>query len=144
MHQSHPHSPVSGLFVCLAVLACLLVTTASAWIYPEHRDITFLAIQKLDPGRRAVLDKLWVDARLGHESRLSLVPADSAQGEKTTTIDYAAWPAIAGDHSISGAELLHGGKQLPELLRGNVYSVAVSLVIDREMNRHHTYAELFD
>jgi hypothetical protein len=48
-----------------------------------------------------------VDARLGYETRLSLEAADSTQGEETTTIDYAAWPAIAGDHSVSGADLLH-------------------------------------
>ncbi len=107
MHLLHHDSPTAGLFLRLTFLTCLLVTTASAWIYPEHRDITFLAIRKLDPGRRAVLDKLWVDARLGYESRLAVEAADSAQGEKTTTIDYAAWPAIAGDHSVSGANLLH-------------------------------------
>jgi hypothetical protein len=81
--------------------------TSYAWIYPEHRDITFAAIRKLEPGRRAVLDRLWMDARFGYESRLSAAAADSAQGEETTTIDYAAWPAIAGDHSVSGANLLH-------------------------------------
>jgi hypothetical protein len=57
-----------------------------------------------------------VDARLGYESRLSAADADSAQGEKTTTIDYAAWPAIAGDHSISGAELLHNVLETPWII----------------------------
>jgi hypothetical protein len=100
-------SPAARFFVCQALLTCLFATTSQAWIYPEHRDITFLAIRKLDPTRRAVLDRLWVDARLGYETRFSLEAADSAQGEETTTIDYAAWPAIAGDHSVSGANLLY-------------------------------------
>jgi hypothetical protein len=107
MHLSRRYSPAVCFFFRQALLSCLLATSASAWIYPEHRDITFLAIRKLDPARSVVLDKLWVDARLGYESRLSLQAADSAQGEKTTTIDYAAWPAIAGDHSVSGIDLLH-------------------------------------
>ena len=32
--------------------------SALAWVYPEHRAIMLLAIQKLDPERRAVLDCL--------------------------------------------------------------------------------------
>jgi hypothetical protein len=91
----------------VALLICFATASSLAWIYPEHRDITVRAIQKLDPGRRAVLDRLWVDARLGYEARLSIAVADSAPGEEPTSIDYAAWPAIAGDHSISGADLLH-------------------------------------
>ncbi len=67
------------------LLTCLFWTTSYAWIYPEHRDITYVAIRKLDPGRRAVFDRLWVDARLGYESRLAAAAADSAQGEGTTT-----------------------------------------------------------
>src|SRR5512142_2092827 len=93
----------TGMALLLSILS---FQPALAWIYPEHRDITFMAIQKLDRARQAVLDRLWVDARLGHESRLAVVTADSTQGEKTTTSDYAAWPAIAGDCSVSGANLL--------------------------------------
>jgi hypothetical protein len=105
-----------ALFLQLAFFGLMLTSTASAWIYPEHRDITFMAIRKLDPGRHAVLDKLWVEARLGYESRLALEAADSTQGEKSTTIDYASWPAIAGDHSVSGADLLHNVLETPWIL----------------------------
>ena len=107
MPLSRRHPAVVSLCMRLAVLTILFAPTAFAWIYPEHRDITFLAILKLDSERRAVLDKLWVDARLGYESRLSAAAADSSLGEETTTIDYASWPAIAGDHSVSGTNLLH-------------------------------------
>jgi hypothetical protein len=107
MRWLRPCLPVARFFAYQAILACLLAATSHAWIYPEHRDITFLAIRKLDPGRRALFDRLWADARLGYEPRLSAAAADSTQGEGTTTIDYAAWPAIAGDHSVSGADLLH-------------------------------------
>lgn len=107
MHLSPQCSHVARLFVCLVILACLPVGISNAGIYPEHRDISFMAIQKLSPTRLAVLDKLWAEARIGHESRLSLVVADSTQGEKSTTIDFASWPAISGDHSVSAANLVH-------------------------------------
>jgi len=107
MHLS-PRFPATVRYACtLALLACVLATTSFAWIYPEHRDIALLAIRKLDPARRALLDTLWAEARLGYESRLTLIVADTAQGEKPAAIDFAAWPAIAGDHSVSGADLLH-------------------------------------
>jgi len=96
--------PTRVLFIP-AVLACLLVTLG--WIYPEHRDIMFLGIQKLDPARRAFLEQLWTEARIGHESRMSVMSADSSLGWSPSVIDYAAWPAIAGDHSVSGADLVH-------------------------------------
>ena len=98
-------APRTALTLCL--LISLAWTTSYAWIYPEHRDITYMAIRKLDPGRRAVFDRIWAEARLGHEKRLAEAAADSAQTEESTTIDYAAWPAIAGDHSVSAADLLH-------------------------------------
>ena len=90
------------------IFACVLVSTASAWIYPEHREITLRAIRKLDPTRRAVLDKLWAEARLGNEPRL----AGRCRGQRAGGGNHddrlcGAWPAIAGDHSISGANLLH-------------------------------------
>jgi hypothetical protein len=91
----------------IAVLSGFIAAPSHAWIYPEHRDITYVAIRKLDPDRRAVLEKLWTDARLGYETRLAAVAADSSQSEASTDIDFAAWPAIAGDHSVSGADLLH-------------------------------------
>jgi hypothetical protein len=88
--------------VSLATLLTLATLPAHAWIFPEHRDITALAINGLDPGHRATLDKLWVAGRAGRESRLGPLVAETFDG----TIDYAAWPAIAGDHSCSAPEML--------------------------------------
>jgi hypothetical protein len=87
----------------LVFLSCLLLFPgrSSAWIYTEHRDIMLLAVQKLDPERRTVLDRLWGEARAGHEKRLCDQAADSAQARKPSCIDWAAWPAISGDHSCS-------------------------------------------
>jgi hypothetical protein len=80
---------------------------SSAWIYPEHRDITLLAIQKLDPDRRLLLDKLWAQARTGNEYRLSEAVADVTLNEKPQYLDYAAWSAIGGDHSISPENMVY-------------------------------------
>ena len=80
---------------------------AFSWIYPEHRDIAIVGIQSLDADRRAVLDQLWSSARAGHEDRLCVMVADATQGRHPQCLDYAAWPAIGGDHSCSGANLLH-------------------------------------
>lgn len=94
-----------------AFLTALLLFTAllpaRAWVFPEHRDITFRAILKLDPARRALLDSLWAEVRRMHGERLSPLVADPAQGRNTATLDFATWPAIAGDHSVSAGDMLH-------------------------------------
>jgi len=50
----------------LAVALCICVSapiTAFAWLYPEHRDITLLALNMLEPEQRSVLEELWSEAR---------------------------------------------------------------------------------
>ena len=59
-------------------LACA-TRPAFAWVYPEHRDIAVLGIESLDPERKALFDRLWSDARIGHEKRLCEQGADTAQ-----------------------------------------------------------------
>ena len=117
--------------ILISGVLCLLVlqnNPARAWIYPEHRDIALRAIQKLDPARRAVLDKLWAEARVSHEWRLADTPADATQGEKPPRLDYAAWPAISGDHSCSAANLLHNVLETDWIL--GVADVAARLKIE--------------
>ena len=92
------------LVTCICAFAPM---TVLAWLYPEHRSITFLAIEMLEPEQRSQLDALWSEARRGHESRLCAQMADSAQGLNPGCIDYAAWPALAGDHSCSPQETVH-------------------------------------
>lgn len=84
---------------------CLATGPAFGWVYPEHRDISLLAVQNLDPPRRAIFDRLWREARRTHESRLCEQGADVEQGLKPACIDWAALAAIAGDHSCSSREL---------------------------------------
>ena len=89
--------------------ALLLASTARpahAWVYPEHRDIAVLAIEGLDPERRAQFDRLWSEARAGNENRLCAAGADVGQGVAPACIDWAAMSAISGDHSCSSAQML--------------------------------------
>jgi hypothetical protein len=112
----------------MLVLALCIGATAPvvfAWLYPEHRDITLLALQMLEPEQRSRLEGLWSEARSGHESRLCAQMADSAQGQKPRCIDYAAWPAIAGDHSCSAREMLSEVLAAPWVL--NVAAVGATL-----------------
>ena len=51
-----------------AVAAWSMSNTASGWIYPEHRDIAVLAVEGLDPERKAEFDRLWQEARVGDEA----------------------------------------------------------------------------
>ena len=91
----------------VALAAALLTgAPAQAWVYPEHRNIAGKAIDGLDPGRKAALEKLWAQARNGHEDRLCETPWAGDQGTKPGCIDLAAFPAIAGDHSCSAEQLL--------------------------------------
>jgi hypothetical protein len=91
----------AALLVLLAPLQA-----ARAWVYPEHRDIAVLAVQKLDPERRALFDRLWAEARVGHEQRLCTLDADAQQGVTPACIDWAGYSAIAGDHSCSASSML--------------------------------------
>jgi hypothetical protein len=113
--------------VLLAVLLAPL-QAALAWVYPEHRDIAVLAVEKLDPERRALFDRLWGEARVGHEQRLCAADADPQQGVTPSCIDWAAFSAIAGDHSCSAASMLDTVEKSPWILA--VADVAAQLKVD--------------
>lgn len=83
------------------------VNTLYAWVYPEHRTIATVAIQNLDSQRRSILDQLWAQAIIGHESRLSEQVIDTNLTVNPKFIDYASWSAISGDHSCSAEEMLN-------------------------------------
>jgi hypothetical protein len=95
----------------LLTLVLIFITfgmkTMHAWVYPEHRDIALRAIQNLNVENRALLDKLWAEARKGYELRLTETVIDAVQSINPTQLDYASWPAISGDHSCSAQNMLH-------------------------------------
>ncbi|HUM03148.1 MAG TPA: hypothetical protein VL084_12730 [Thermoanaerobaculia bacterium] len=113
------------VFLLLTLLGAGASREARAWIFPEHRDITAKAIQDLPPAERAVLDRLWADARLGKETRLCEDPAAPDPPGKVPCLDLATWPALGGDHSCSPANLL--SEVLDEPWTLNVASVAAEL-----------------
>ena len=142
--KSLPASRMHGrLFILVSVFFVWLISLA--WVYPEHREISMIAIYDLDPDRRQVLAELWASARLGYENRLNALPADSTLGENPTSIDFAAWPAIAGDHSCSSEILLYNVLETDWIL--GVADVAARL--KRRLNeagweRHHRINVLRD
>ena len=75
----------------------LIVNNSKAYQFHEHRSMGVDAINSLGASHRVILDKLWAEARFGYESRLTESVVDST----IEFIDYATWPAIAGDHSCS-------------------------------------------
>jgi hypothetical protein len=113
----------------LAALSAIGSTgPAHAWVYPEHRDIAVLAVERLDTERRALFDRLWREARVGHEQRLCEQGADSKQGVAPACIDWAAFAAIAGDHSCSSRNMLDSALKSDWILQ--VADVAAQLKVD--------------
>jgi hypothetical protein len=123
-------------FFVLCFLAIALPGTTLAWVYPEHRRIALLAIQKLKPEHRAILDRLWADARTGYESRLTESVIDVGQGVHPTHIDYAAWAGISGDHSCSPKNMLDIVLKSDWIL--NVAHVAAQLELDIQASRNRS------
>ena len=105
------------------IILFLSISQLNAWIYPEHRDIALLAIQKLSPEYRAVLDKLWSDARTGYELRLTEAVIDATQSVEPTQLDFASWPAISGDHSCSSDNLLYNVLQITPKTISNIRDI---------------------
>ena len=122
----HASTTIRRLLLALG-LACA-TSPAFAWVYPEHRDIALLGIASLDPERRALFDRLWAEARIGHEERLCKEGADAAQGVTPDCIDWTALSAIAGDHSCSSKQLLDTVGNSESILA--VADVAAQLKID--------------
>lgn len=94
------------MVVIALTVGVLASATASAWVYPEHRDIAVAAVLRLDSVRRVQLDSLWSWARIGHETRLPSSIVIPELPEQPNYIDWGAWPAISGDHSCSPAQML--------------------------------------
>ncbi|HEY2558717.1 MAG TPA: hypothetical protein VGI48_03300, partial [Caldimonas sp.] len=121
-------SRMSRRSLVVFVLLLVQIDSAQAWIYPEHRDIGVLAVERLDPERKALFDTMWAEARKGHEERLCSMAADTQQGLAPSCIDWAALPAIAGDHSCSGRDLVEAAEKSPWIL--TVADVAAQLKAD--------------
>ncbi|MCE9657746.1 MAG: hypothetical protein K8R60_04250 [Burkholderiales bacterium] len=127
MRVQSPRSTVLAAALAAAALV-VLPAPALAWVYPEHRDIAVLAVEKLDPERKALFDRLWGEARVGAEQRLCAQGADTQQGVAPACIDWAAFSAIAGDHSCSSRNMLDNTLKSEWILQ--VADVAAQLKVD--------------
>jgi hypothetical protein len=114
--------------LALAANLCSASNQTLAWVYPEHRELSLLAVSQLEPDRRAVFDQLWQEARAGDEKRLCALGADSEQGLAPSCIDWAALAAIAGDHSCSSQEMVETARTSKWIL--SVADVAAQLKSD--------------
>lgn len=112
----------------LALVLAFAMGPVFAWVYPEHREISVLGVESLDPERRELFDRLWAEARVSHENRLCVKSADTAQGVLPECIDWAAMPAIGGDHSCSARQMLESVSQSEWIL--DVADVGAQLGID--------------
>lgn len=124
--------PLLFLFFLISVS-----NNAMAWVYPEHRKIALRAIQKLDAEHRALFELLWADARRGYESRLTLSVIDTTQLLAPTQLDFASWPAIAGDHSCSPKDMLHSVLQSKWILK--VADVAARLEVNLNKSKNDSW-----
>ena len=84
--------------------AALAPVLFGAWTYPEHRDISAAALERLSPARQDVLARMWTTATGGTEP-LKNACSTPLGGYEGTCLDLASWPAIAGDHSCSPENL---------------------------------------
>jgi len=119
---------MKNAFFLFVISVFLINSNSRAWIYPEHRDIALLAIENLSPEYRSLLDKLWAEARIGYEDRLTEAVIDATQSIKPTQLDFASWPAISGDHSCSPENLLYNVFQTSWILK--VADIAAQLKKD--------------
>ena len=93
--------------------ATLLPTSAAAWIWPEHRDIAAEALRELPPAQKKTIDQMSVGVRaIGGKQVCEKVvdpgsePTNVPRGEwDKVCVDFASFPALAGDHSCTAAEL---------------------------------------
>ena len=120
----------------LLVALVLATNITNAWVYSEHRQIALIAIQNLSPENRAVLDKLWSEARKGYENRLTESVIDATLGRKPTQLDYGAWFGISGDHSCSPQNMLYNVLKTEWIL--NVADIAAQLQIGIANSKNNT------
>jgi len=107
-------TPSRLLQISLAAYLALCPLAASAWIWPEHRDIAAKALRDLPAGERATLDAMWAATRelAGKQVCAEIVDSGAEPTFKIAhpdwekvCVDFASLPALAGDHSCSSEDL---------------------------------------
>jgi hypothetical protein len=128
----------------ILLLLLILPGRSFSWIYPEHRDILIFAIQKLDPARRDRFERLWTLAIRGHEGRLTARPADTGITGNTRVLDYASFPAIAGDHSTSASDMVGSILNSEWILKVSDVAMSLKEGLANSSNRSESLNKLRD
>lgn len=104
-------SLIAGV-VCGALSMLVAVRPARAWIFPEHAEITRIALENELPAEaRAVLDAAVLLALQSNpHERIALctqvtMPFARVNRQDPPCVPFSVLPALAGDHSIDEAEL---------------------------------------
>ena len=87
-----------------------------------------MAIRGLSQEHQNVLTNMWAQIRHGYEDRLSSSVLNSQHGLDSDVLDFASWPAIAGDHSCSPEQMMEVILQSEWIL--NVDHIAIQLQND--------------
>jgi hypothetical protein len=127
-----------------AFLILFLFQVGYPWIYPEHRDILILAIKKLDLTHKKEFERYWAKIRVGYESRLSPWPADTTIAKNTKILDYASFPAIAGDHSVSASDMLNSILKTDWILKVSDVAYELKIGLAESKNRNERLNKLRD
>ena len=81
---------MKNIYITGILIFFLLANDKSkAWVYPEHRDIMLIAIERLPTNYQVQLEKLWSQARIGYESRLSPTVINPELLRNPPYLDYA-------------------------------------------------------
>ena len=116
------------LIGCSLICFAMGLQNTNAWVYPEHREIMLIAIEKLPSAYRDELEMLWSLARVGYEARLSPTVIDPELLLDPPYLDYSAWPGIAGDRSCSAENMLYNILQTEWIMQ--VADITAQLQID--------------
>ena len=78
--------------------AALALVLLSAWTYPEHRDISAAALERLSPARQDVIARMWTSATGGSQplknAWLSSPSAIEAACSGVAIPEKRQWPAL--------------------------------------------------
>lgn len=134
--------------ITILIICCFFLSSQRvyAWVYPEHRLITIAAIQKLTHQQRRSLDFLWNLIQQGYGNRFAISVIDTSRKEKGRLLDFAAWPAIAGDHSCSPADMLNTITNSKWILNVNDIGVKLGekLLLAKSNSQRSNYLRMSD
>lgn len=114
-----PNRWLASVVSAVALAVAALPAPTLAWIWPEHRDIAAEAVTGMPGAQKKVLEEMWASLRTEAPRQLCPLLVDPG-GDPASTypgwvgtpsqwssacVDFPSYPALAGDHSCSSADL---------------------------------------